>query len=102
MDVVAPKRDRATEGLRKLDLVRLAVTIDVHDGPFAAFGQDAALALDRMQESHDAELRKGRRGYGYRRQMLARRNLRRRDPGDRMIGPDVDAGANLSHSEPRT
>jgi hypothetical protein len=54
-DVVAPKRDRATEGLHKLDLVMLAVAINVNDGPFTAFGQDAALALDGMPESHDAE-----------------------------------------------
>jgi hypothetical protein len=46
MDVVTPKRDRAREGLRKLDLVMLAVTINVHDGPFTAFGQNAAPALD--------------------------------------------------------
>jgi hypothetical protein len=57
MDVVAPKRDRARERLRKLDLVMLAVTINMNDGPFAAFGQDAALALDGMPESHDAEFR---------------------------------------------
>ena len=57
MDVVAPKRDRAREGLRKLDLVMLAVTINVNDSPFTAFGQDAALALDGMLESHDAEFR---------------------------------------------
>jgi len=55
--VVAPKRDRAREGLRKLDLVMLAVTINVNDSPFTAFGQDAALALDGMLESHDAEFR---------------------------------------------
>ena len=35
----------------------LAVTINVNDGPFTAFGQDAALALDGMPESHDAEFR---------------------------------------------
>jgi hypothetical protein len=29
----------------------------VNDGPFTAFGQDAALALDGMPESHDAEFR---------------------------------------------
>ena len=57
MDVVTPKRDRAREGLRKLDLVMLAATINVNYGSFAAFGQDAALALDRMPESHDAEFR---------------------------------------------
>jgi hypothetical protein len=57
MDVVAPKRDRAREGLRKLDLVMLAVTINVNDSPFSACGQDAALALDGMPESHDAEFR---------------------------------------------
>ena len=52
MDVVAPKRDRAGEGLRKLDLVMLAVTINVNDSPFNACGQHAALALDGMPESH--------------------------------------------------
>jgi hypothetical protein len=57
MDVAAPKRYRAREGLRKLDLVMLAVTINVNDGPFTALGQDAALALDGMPESHDAEFR---------------------------------------------
>ncbi len=57
MDVVAPKRDRARERLRKLDLVMLAVTINVNNGPFAALGQDAALALDRVPESYDAEFR---------------------------------------------
>jgi hypothetical protein len=57
MDVVAPKRYRARERLRKLDLVMLAVTINVNDGPFTALGQDAALALDGMPESHDAEFR---------------------------------------------
>ena len=57
MDVVAPERDRAREGLRKLDLVMLAVTINVNDCPFTAFRQDAALALDGMPESHDAEFR---------------------------------------------
>ena len=57
MDVVAPQRDRAREGLRKLDLVMLAVTINVNDSPFSAFGQHAALALDGMPESHDAEFR---------------------------------------------
>src|SRR5436190_22979009 len=57
MDVVAPQRDRAREGLRKLDLVMLAVTINVNDSPFTACGQDAALGLDRMPESHDAEFR---------------------------------------------
>jgi hypothetical protein len=71
VDVAAPKRDRARKGLCKLDLVMLAVTIDVNDGRFAACGQDATLALDRMQESHDAELRKRRRGYGDRRQVFA-------------------------------
>jgi hypothetical protein len=35
----------------------LAVTINVNDSPFTAFGQDAALALDGMLESHDAEFR---------------------------------------------
>jgi len=35
----------------------LAVTINVNDGPFTAFGQDTALALDGMPESHDAEFR---------------------------------------------
>jgi hypothetical protein len=57
MDVVAPKRDRARERLRELDLVMLAVTINVNDGPFTALGQDAALAFDGMPESHDAEFR---------------------------------------------
>jgi len=57
MDVVTPKRDRAREGLRKLDLVMLAVTINVNDSPFTALGQHAALALDGMPESHDAEFR---------------------------------------------
>jgi hypothetical protein len=57
MDVVAPKRDRVREGLRKFYLVMLAVTINVNDSPFSAFGQDTALALDRMPESHDAEFR---------------------------------------------
>jgi hypothetical protein len=56
MDVGAPKRDRAGEGLRKLDLVMLAVTINVNDGPFTTFGQDA-LALDGMPESHHGEFR---------------------------------------------
>ena len=55
IDVVSPKCDRAREGPRKLDLVMLAVTINVNDGPFTAFGQDTALALDGMPESHDAE-----------------------------------------------
>jgi hypothetical protein len=55
MEVVAPKRDRAREGLRKLGLVMVAVTISVNDRPFTAFGQNAALALDGMPESHDAE-----------------------------------------------
>jgi hypothetical protein len=57
MDVVAPQRGRAREGLRKLDLVMLAVTINVNDSPFTALGQHAALALDGMPESHDAEFR---------------------------------------------
>jgi hypothetical protein len=57
MDVVAPQRDRAREGLRKLDLVVLAVTINVNDSPFPTFGQHAALALDGMPESHDADFR---------------------------------------------
>jgi hypothetical protein len=57
MDVGAPERDRASEGLRKLDLVMLAVTINVNDCPFTAFGQDAAVALDGMLQSHDAEFR---------------------------------------------
>jgi hypothetical protein len=35
----------------------LAVTINMDDGPFTAFGQDAALALDGMPESHDPEFR---------------------------------------------
>ena len=56
-EVVAPQRDRAREGLRKLDLVVLAVTINVNDSPFTALGQHAALALDGMPESHDAEFR---------------------------------------------
>ena len=56
-EVVAPQRDRAREGLRKLDLVMVAVTISVNDGPFTTFGQNAALALDGMRESHDAEFR---------------------------------------------
>lgn len=50
-----PKRDRAREGVRKLDLVMLTVTINVNDGPFTAFGQNTALALDGMPERHDAE-----------------------------------------------
>ena len=33
IDVVTPKRDRAREGVRELDLVTLAVTINVNDGP---------------------------------------------------------------------
>ena len=45
------------EGVRKLDLVVLAVTINVNDSPFTALGQHAALALDGMPESHDAEFR---------------------------------------------
>ena len=57
MDVVPPKRDRARAGLRKLDLVMLAVTINVNYSPFTACGQDAALALDGMAESYDAEFR---------------------------------------------
>jgi hypothetical protein len=57
MEFVAPQRDRAREGLRKLYLVMLAVTINVNDSPFSAFGQDTALALDGMPESHDAEFR---------------------------------------------
>jgi hypothetical protein len=56
-DVVAPKRDRAREGLRKLDLVMFAVAINVNDGPFTALRQDAAFALDGVPESHDAEFR---------------------------------------------
>ena len=35
----------------------LAVTINVNDGPFTALRQDAALALDGVPESHDAEFR---------------------------------------------
>jgi hypothetical protein len=57
MDVVAPKRDRAREGLHELDFVMLAVTINVNDGPFTALRQDAAFALDGVPESHDAEFR---------------------------------------------
>jgi hypothetical protein len=57
IDVVAPQRDCAREGLRKLDLVVLAVTINVNDSPFTACGQDAVFALDRMPESHNAEFR---------------------------------------------
>ena len=57
MDVVAPKRDRARERLCELDLVMLAVMINVNDGPFTAFGQDTALALDGMPESHHGEFR---------------------------------------------
>ena len=57
MDVVARQRDRAREGLRKLDLVMLAVAINVNDSPFSACGQDTALALDGMPESHDAKFR---------------------------------------------
>jgi hypothetical protein len=56
-DVFAPKRDRAGEGVRKLDLVMLAITINVNDGPFTAFGQDTALALDGMPETHHGEFR---------------------------------------------
>ena len=57
IDVFAPKRDRAREGLRKLDLVMRAVTINVNDCPFAALRQDAALAFDGTPQSHDAEFR---------------------------------------------
>jgi hypothetical protein len=57
MDFVASKRDRAREGVRKLDLVMLAVTINVNDGPFTAFGQDTAVALHGMPESHHGEFR---------------------------------------------
>ena len=57
IDVVAPQCDRAREGLHKLDLVMLAVTINLNDGPFTALGQHAAPALDGMPESHDAEFR---------------------------------------------
>ena len=56
-DVVAPKRYRAGEGVRKLDLIMLAVTINVNDGPFTALRQDAAFALDGMPESHHGEFR---------------------------------------------
>ena len=56
-DVVALKRDRAGGRVRKLDLVMLAVTINVNHGPFTAFGQDTTLALDGMPESYDAEFR---------------------------------------------
>ncbi len=56
-NVVAPKRDRAREGLRELDLVMLVVTINVNDGPFTALRQDAAFALDGVPENHDAEFR---------------------------------------------
>ena len=45
------------EGLRKLDLVMLAVTINVNDSPSTALGQHATLALDGTPESHDAEYR---------------------------------------------
>jgi hypothetical protein len=55
MDVAAPKRDRAGERLRKLDLVVLAVTINVNYCPFAAFGQDAPFALDGALQSYDAQ-----------------------------------------------
>jgi hypothetical protein len=55
-DVVSPKRYRAREGVRKLDLIMLAVTVNVNDGPFTALRQDAA-ALDGMPESHGAEFR---------------------------------------------
>jgi hypothetical protein len=51
------QHDRARERLRKLDLVMLAVTINVNDSSITAFGQHAALALDGMPESHDAEFR---------------------------------------------
>ena len=57
INVSAPKRERASERLHKLDLVMLAVTINVNDCPFTALRQDAALALDGVLESHDAELR---------------------------------------------
>ena len=57
INVSAPKRERASERLHKLDLVMLAVTINVNDGPFTPFGQDAALALDGTPESHDGEFR---------------------------------------------
>jgi len=57
IDVVALKHDRARQGLRKLDLVMLAVTINVNDGPFGVFGQDTVLALDGVPKSHDAEFR---------------------------------------------
>src|SRR6516162_2718087 len=56
MDVGAPERKRAREWLRKLDLVMLAVAINVNNGPFTAFRQDSALALDGTLENHDAEL----------------------------------------------
>jgi hypothetical protein len=57
MDVAAPKRDRAGERLCELDLVMLAVTINVNDRPLTALRQDAAFALDGVPESHDAEFR---------------------------------------------
>jgi hypothetical protein len=57
MDVVAPKRDRARERLCELDLVMLAVMINVNDGPFTALRQDAGFALDGVPDSHDAEFR---------------------------------------------
>jgi hypothetical protein len=57
MDVVAPKRYRAREGVCKLDVIMLAVAINVNDGPFSAFGRDTALALDGVLEGHDAEFR---------------------------------------------
>jgi hypothetical protein len=56
-DVVAPHRDSAREGLHKLDPVMLAVAINVNDSPCTGFGQYAALALDGIPESHDAEFR---------------------------------------------
>ena len=57
INVVAPKRDRASEGLGKLDLVMPAVTINVNDSPFTALGQHPALAFDGTPQSHDAEFR---------------------------------------------
>jgi hypothetical protein len=57
MDVVAPKRDRARERLCELDLVMLAVMINVNDGPFTALRQDAGFALDGVPDSQDAEFR---------------------------------------------
>ena len=35
----------------------VAVTINVNDRPFTALRQDAAFALDKVPESHDAEFR---------------------------------------------